>query len=562
MKKKLGVFSSLFGIATVVVACSSDGGSNLEGPNAPGSGGASYASEAGTVELHEGTTIVEQDLADVADVRTDRIVFPDSTFDRLSSRRAGDILISDRQAPGTSGKNPAGFLRKVVSIARSDEGVVVMTSDASLPEAVNELTLHTRLQTPKFGIDGPVHPTSTTIHPLAGGSTTVRALDFSGKKLFERQVVGKAADGTEIPYTIHETVDTGTLDFAPSYDVNAKVGFLKLESFSLTGAGPFEADLAMSAGLKLDPAAASKELENKPITYSHSEALADYDVQIDSIKIGRLSIPATVHFHATLDCELSFTAPAEVKVHGHASGNVTAAVSYADKKLSSSSNHTITAKVDSPEYTTKGFARAYCTVNPTFQIEFFRQQTVTLTANAYEGAGGSLSCGGKNASGTNMLVSGDVEAGVSVKAAAVLDLFGYHFDKECTLFDINETARYDATYPYPGGPNATCTISGPYPLPPKPEVNPAACFEVASAEPGTNGPGTGDDGDGSSTDPDGGSIIQGTCTHDVCTAGDKLGQQCDDCTMKVCAADSYCCDTFWGLSCFDAVEKYCGKKCN
>jgi hypothetical protein len=56
-------------------------------------------------------------------------------------------------------------------------------------------------------------------------------------------------------------------------------------------------------------------------------------------------------------------------------------------------------------------------------------------------------------------------------------------------------------------------------------------------------------------------LIPGTCTHDVCTAGDKLGQACDACTMKVCATDPYCCDTFWGLSCFDSVAKYCGKTC-
>ena len=56
-------------------------------------------------------------------------------------------------------------------------------------------------------------------------------------------------------------------------------------------------------------------------------------------------------------------------------------------------------------------------------------------------------------------------------------------------------------------------------------------------------------------------ITPGTCTHDVCTAGDKLGQQCDACTMAVCAKDSYCCDTYWGLSCFADVEALCGKKC-
>ena len=57
------------------------------------------------------------------------------------------------------------------------------------------------------------------------------------------------------------------------------------------------------------------------------------------------------------------------------------------------------------------------------------------------------------------------------------------------------------------------------------------------------------------------SVIPGTCTHGVCTAGDKLGQACNSCTMKVCEADPYCCDTFWGLSCFADVQQLCGQTC-
>jgi GH25 family lysozyme M1 (1,4-beta-N-acetylmuramidase) len=56
-------------------------------------------------------------------------------------------------------------------------------------------------------------------------------------------------------------------------------------------------------------------------------------------------------------------------------------------------------------------------------------------------------------------------------------------------------------------------------------------------------------------------LIPGTCTHDVCTAGVALGQACTSCTMVVCAADPYCCDTYWGLSCFPDVQKYCGMTC-
>ena len=98
------------------------------------------------------------------------------------------------------------------------------------------------------------------------------------------------------------------------------------------------------------------------------------------------------------------------------------------------------------------------------------------------------------------------------------------------------------------------------PFPPVP-ANPQSCFgenDTGSTTPPTaNGPASPLVAGGDASGP----LIPGTCTHDVCTAGDNLGQACDECTMKVCAADSYCCDTFWGLSCFDSVQKYCGKTC-
>jgi lysozyme len=56
-------------------------------------------------------------------------------------------------------------------------------------------------------------------------------------------------------------------------------------------------------------------------------------------------------------------------------------------------------------------------------------------------------------------------------------------------------------------------------------------------------------------------LIPGTCTHDVCTAGTALGQACNSCTLQICAVDPYCCDTYWGASCFTDVMKYCGMTC-
>ncbi len=93
------------------------------------------------------------------------------------------------------------------------------------------------------------------------------------------------------------------------------------------------------------------------------------------------------------------------------------------------------------------------------------------------------------------------------------------------------------------------------------------CSDINPASTGTCGQ-TGVDG-GSSSDAGGdadasspaGELIAGPCSHDVCSAGERQGQACNACTMQVCAHDPYCCDTYWGNSCFAAVQTYCGKTC-
>jgi hypothetical protein len=540
--------------ACVAAACSST--DNTPPPYA--ASGTQY----GSVTLHEGTTVVAPALADVADVRADSLVFPASAFAELSARKPGDILMSDRQKSGAAGKNPDGFLRRIQSVTQTAEGVVVTTSPAALQEAVDSLVIHSTLDVPDLTTTGPA--SLQGLHPQGKGGTTIKLLDYSGKSLFEIKDTAKAADGTDVPYIIYAGVETGTLGFSPSYSFDADVGFLKLNSFKVSATGKLEAKLVLAAGVKFDPAlvdaATAAKLAGKPLTKSYTNTLADYDVSLGSIGLGGVSLPASVHYSATLNCDFAFTAPVEAKVGATASGSITAGLSYAGGTLTPSFEKSATFTPIDPTFTKAGMARAYCTVSPHFELKFFGIATAELTANAYAGMGASQTCGGKDPAGvTQALVSGDVEAGMSAKVLAKVDLFGlYKWKKECTLFDINALKRYDATYPYPGGPAATCTVAGPFPLPPPVPANPQSCFGGSDpgSTPGAN-PLPGLDGGADS----GAALIPGTCTHDVCTAGTALGQACDDCTMKLCAADPYCCDTFWGLSCFDSVKKYCNKTC-
>ncbi|TPX47668.1 hypothetical protein CcCBS67573_g10236 [Chytriomyces confervae] len=52
-----------------------------------------------------------------------------------------------------------------------------------------------------------------------------------------------------------------------------------------------------------------------------------------------------------------------------------------------------------------------------------------------------------------------------------------------------------------------------------------------------------------------------TCAHSICTSGGKLSSTCDSCVAKICAADSYCCNTSWDSICVGEVASICNQTC-
>ncbi|MFO0616822.1 MAG: hypothetical protein U0414_29780 [Polyangiaceae bacterium] len=60
---------------------------------------------------------------------------------------------------------------------------------------------------------------------------------------------------------------------------------------------------------------------------------------------------------------------------------------------------------------------------------------------------------------------------------------------------------------------------------------------------------------------DGFACVTPAACHDVCTAGVPQLASCDSCTDKICAADPYCCNTGWDVSCASKVKTLCNKMC-
>jgi hypothetical protein len=242
-------------------------------------------------------------------------------------------------------------------------------------------------------------------------------------------------------------------------------------------------------------------------------------------------------------------------------------------------------------------------VKPEFNINLFDKAMADLWAQGYAAVGADLTCNdaGSGGSSPNLTatVAGNAYAGLEAGLSVHADIFGLvKFDKDCVLFSIQSpNESFSDTITLPTGPMATC-MSGTSGLDPEPAADPASCFMGGNNDPGDVKTGTQDGGvvDGCVPVNDAGGAgvsppdtwscdaskfgdcmcdcgcgapdidcADGTCSgcgHDECTAGDPLGASCTDCTTKVCAADPYCCDQYWGVSCFDDVQNLCGKTCS
>ncbi len=527
MDRKLLAFVGFAG--AVALACSST------------TDGAPAAPQDGTAVLGDYTFIVPTELSDVANVQADRVVFPASAFSEISARPKGSVLVGDRSSLPNS-QNPQGFLRKVKAVTQDATGTVVTTDPATLLDAAPTIQFQGSFQTPALGNSGPQGLGGAH---LTGNGKPISVIDFSGKSLFDKTLQIQVDAQHTVGVQAFAKVNKGTLNFTPSWDVGADVSLLQIKSLHASATGTLDAELEVDAGVKLltnlDNATFTKLIAQK-IIQAQDATLADYTVSLGKMHLGPLPLPVNAHFTAKLACSLEWGGGAEVVIGGKASASLTAGMKYENGKVSPIFDKSAQLTQTGPNWTLDGVTRMQCTIEPRFELNLFDMAMAEVWADGYVDLGGALSCAGKDASGNLQgKFDGLAEVGASAGVHAKVDVFGlYKWEKACTLFDVSASAQTSRTFTLPTGPNSTCTPDNGYVLSPKQPANPTLCFGDSDAG---SGP------------------IAGTCTHDVCQAGDRLGQTCDDCTQKVCAKDPYCCDTFWGPSCFEDVKTECGKTC-
>lgn len=467
--------------------------------------------------LRIGADVVE---ADDAVVGEGSILFPRDRCDEMKEKQGGFIV---GEAGGPNSGNPEGFIVKVVGVTCDENGTHVETAPGTIPDAFEKFSFAEQLLKGEFSFD-------------------------CGKELFNYSGNATTTDGRQIPFTAKATLQCG-LSFKLDHQLSADFKFPKLNSLHVGATGNADAKLMVAIDVELGATvddATRADLAGKVLTKSYVGDVLDQNKQLGSIGLGPVKLPITNGYKAQLACDFAFTAPTTLQAGGEAKGTMQAGFVYEAGKLRPEFSKSLTVTPTPPTFAQGGLLRAECTLTPSIGIKFFGMAAAEIGAKASAGIGAVGSCGTSTPSPASVerTTSGDARASMSASISAKLDIFKIiKWQKACTLFSESISATYSRNYTVAG--STECSPITTPALSPVETANPEACF-------GDDG-GSGDGGDAGP--------IPGTCTHDVCTAGEKLGQACDECTQKVCEIDPYCCDTYWGMSCFANVQKVCGRTC-
>jgi hypothetical protein len=418
-----------------------------------------------------------------------------------------------------------------------------------------------------------------------------------------------------IGFNAYATFTKGTLTFQPTFDVGADI---ELDLSDIAGSikevhviatGELDADVEIDAALNLTGNATGDDLATliaQKVFQAQSKTLCDYPIDLGSITVGPLNIPASAEFKTTLSCTFDWGGTAEVTGGATAKETVQAGFRYDPTNgFTPVISHNEQFTQVGPTWTLQGEVGAKCTLKPEFDLKLWDVASGEIWAEPYVAFKADAQCDQtQNPPKLTGQVSGDAYAGVSAAAHAKIDVLGlFKWEKSCTLFSYETPhASFSGSFTLPGGTTASCTQPQMQPPAPNMDTPPPMCFGDPSAPPPMDaGPNPVNNDDGGASSGDGATPVGdgavgscntnndpappgwtcdpgkygdcvcdcgcngtdidcaagqcGGCTHDTCTTGAPLGTMCTNdgqngaCIQSICANDSYCCDYEWSASC-------------
>jgi len=238
-----------------------------------------------------------------AEVTADRVVLPLAVADRYRTLGAGSIFVGARGA--AMGKNPDGFLRRVVSVSEEAGALVVITTRASLTDAI----VHGAVRTSSAG---PANDSLDTqsLTTLGRKELSGIAIDFADQPIFDGsddvEVEGKKAHFAESIRLEH-----AVLTARPVVDIDLRIRDGKVSRFSSKVEGNIDTSVRAVATVTsegdLDPAILAelrtRKHEVRRVLYQSPR------VALPNLAVGGVPISPSVQFTVTLHCQLAFGGP-------------------------------------------------------------------------------------------------------------------------------------------------------------------------------------------------------------------------------------------------------------
>ena len=195
---------------------------------------------------------VDPSVSDRAVVADDHVELPSDAFANGDALAPGRILAA---GPSHLDDNPHGFLRRVKSVTRAGDKLVVATDRAGLDEAfLGDVTIDNvdvRLPTHEVG-----DPTASS--PALSGQSWSDAIAskilFQGGALVFRETIGKYIDPVHPNGTldVSASVDHGYMDFEPGVTTSLHLSHGHVQELELLASGTMDAELALKIDVSAD----------------------------------------------------------------------------------------------------------------------------------------------------------------------------------------------------------------------------------------------------------------------------------------------------------------------
>lgn len=463
--------ASLLTLVGIVAACSSNTGNETstktDGETPPVATNPKTVSNVFVNERASWTTAKQRDEV-VIDDATGSLTFPVANNGALLKKQPGDIIVSDRSK---AGNNPYGFMRKVVSVAKVGDTIVMETEQAYLNEIiVGQFDVFADADE----LEEIVEPGATPSSFGAPGLTTQKSFEYSkGFDLgFEKKDVTFFDKNTTFDVPAGDSnlavklggslkMSEASFSFKPSVNVGGDIGVPEglldmfnpsnyLNEFHVILSGDVAAKLVMQAkaNLSVETAKDNAQLENiatKIADKLSKDPKQQFTVDLVNKPFGGVSIPTplgslpiTFNFGVQLVCSTAINGAAEAEMGYEAKSSASFGTKYTKNGgWQKVQNFNFSVNKIGPEVSLGGGLDVKCTLTPKVESKLAGSAGPSVYVQGSLSAQGQYkeNCSAKDekpdASARVVL-----KAGLSAGAEAKVSIFSFKLvDKQIDLYN-------------------------------------------------------------------------------------------------------------------------------